>query len=336
MKYKALVLFVFLLYSALLQAGRYAGDFMMIGAGVRPLSMGGAFAATAEGAETIYWNAAGLSQQTDIEVSVMRAFLYEDLASYDFLGFVQPLPNDVTIGLSWTRLSIDDIPQFDEKWLVGTNIDERILNSDQHLPGIPDGYFSSTDDLFQFGFSKYIQKELDMGWLFFEIPFDFYFGANVKYIKRELHDNIATGVGLDGSFMSKIPFGDIVEVDWMGDIKAAINVQDLGGTKITWDTQSDHEDEVLMNTKIGVAYIQPISRWKSEVIFEWDADYVYEQIDHFGLEYNYRNLIAVRGGYYDENYSAGIGLKFYKFVLDYGFITNPLGNTNRVGLKYIF
>ncbi|PID29763.1 MAG: hypothetical protein CSB55_01340 [Candidatus Cloacimonadota bacterium] len=336
MNTEKLILFSFLLISSLLHAGRYAGDFMMIGAGVRPLSMGGAYVATAEGVEAIYWNPAGLSQKKSAEIALMRAFLYEDLASYDFMGYVQPLPNNVTVGISWTRLSIDKIPEFSEKWLVGTNIDERILNSDLHLPGVPDGYFSGTDDLFQFGFSKYIRKDVDMGWLFFEIPVDFYFGSNVKYIKRELYDNVAAGVGIDGSFLTKLPFSELVEVGWFGDLKIGINVQDIGGTVLSWDTESDHEDEILMNTKFGVAYVQPISSLKSKLTLAWDSDYVYKQVNHWGFEYDFRNIFSVRGGYYDKNYSVGLGFEFYKFVLDYGFITNPLGNTNRVGLKYLF
>ncbi|MBW6514675.1 MAG: UPF0164 family protein, partial [Candidatus Syntrophosphaera sp.] len=82
-----------------LAAGRYAGDFMMIGAGVRPLGMGGAFAALANDGSAIYWNPAGIAQIRESELSAMHAFLYGGLASYDNINFCQPLPNGVTIGL---------------------------------------------------------------------------------------------------------------------------------------------------------------------------------------------------------------------------------------------
>ena len=70
-----------------LHAGRYAGDFMMIGSGARALGMGGAFASLADDGSAIYWNSGGLSQIRDSEVSAMHAFLYKNLASYDHLSY---------------------------------------------------------------------------------------------------------------------------------------------------------------------------------------------------------------------------------------------------------
>ena len=75
-----------------LNAGRYAGDFMMIGSGVRPLGMGGAFVSLADDGSAIYWNPAGISQIKKSEVTAMHAFLYNGLASYDHITFCQPLP----------------------------------------------------------------------------------------------------------------------------------------------------------------------------------------------------------------------------------------------------
>jgi len=60
-----------------LSAGRYAGDFMMIGAGVRPLGMGGAFSALADDGSAIFWNASGIAGITEREVAAMHAFLME-------------------------------------------------------------------------------------------------------------------------------------------------------------------------------------------------------------------------------------------------------------------
>ncbi|MCK4311574.1 MAG: hypothetical protein KAW88_02445, partial [Candidatus Cloacimonetes bacterium] len=105
-------------FSFSLFAGRYAGDFMVIGAGVRSSGMGGAFCAVANDGSAIYWNASGIAQMRDTEIGIMRAFLYLGLAKYDNFTFCQPLPNEVTIGLNWTRLTIDDIPVFLEKHLV--------------------------------------------------------------------------------------------------------------------------------------------------------------------------------------------------------------------------
>lgn len=317
-------------------AGRYAGDFMAIGGGVRAISMGGAFSAVADDANAIYWNTSGIGQIKEGQVFAMHAFLYDDLASYDNVVYCQPLPNDATIGVNWTRLTVDDIPYFAESYLYGTNVDQRVANPAFHLPGEPESSFKSTDDLFQLGFSKHIHFDIDLGWKFFEMPFDVYAGGNLKFIRRKLYNNIGTGTGFDLSLLFATDLSYIFNADYLGKIKYGVNFMDLGGTDIKWDSRSDRVDEVLMNTKMGVAIEQPLTFIKSALILALDQDFVYDEQVHYGAEFNYDQRVAVRVGYTDENYSTGLGLSIYNFKIDYAFVTNNLGNTNRVGLSFIF
>ena len=126
-----------LLIAVSLSAGRYAGDYMIIGSGVRAMGMGGAFAALADDGSAVFWNASGISGIRQREATAMHAFLYNGLASYDNITYVQPLPNDVSIGLNLTRLTISKIPYFSEEYLINTSVDERINNSALHLPACP-------------------------------------------------------------------------------------------------------------------------------------------------------------------------------------------------------
>jgi hypothetical protein len=336
MKTKLIILFLLLVVTHSLFAGRYAGDFMSIGAGVRALGMGGAYASIAEDGSTIYWNASGIGQIRQSEVTMMHAYLYNGLATYDNMTFCQPLPNEVTIGINWTRLQIDKIPYFDEKWLVGTNVDQRSANPQYQLPGVPDKEFASVDDLFQFAFSKHVFYKANMGWQFFEIPFDFYFGGNVKFIKRAMLEQLGTGTGFDLSFKTTTDLSVIFDQDWMGKLNFGINFQDVSGTDITWDVASNHKDQVLFNTKWGVSATQPFPFIKSQILLAIDTDYAYQIVRHYGAEFQYHKIAAIRMGYYDGNFSTGMSFKLYGFNVDYGFITNPLGSTNRVGLRFNF
>lgn len=317
-------------------AGRYAGDFMMIGAGVRALGMGGAFAALANDGSAIYWNSAGISHIRETELSAMHAFLYKGLAAYDHIAFVQPLPNQVSIGFSVTRLSVSDIPHFSEKYLIGTNVDQRINNSLYHLPGVPDGTFNSRDDLYQFAFAKNIHYAANMGWLFFEVPFDFSFGGTIKLIKRSITDKMGTGTGLDFGFKAKTDLAVIFDQEYFGDLHFGVNFQDIQGTDIGWNTPSEIKDEVLFNTKVGVALVQPIKALKSSVTLAYDTDYVYGGTQHYGLDWDYDGKGSIRAGYYDSNYTCGASVKLYGVMLDYALITNPVGITNRLGLRVQF
>jgi hypothetical protein len=309
---------------------------MMIGAGARSLGMGGAFAAIADDGSAIYWNPAGIAQITNSEVSAMHAFLYNGLASYDNLNYCQPLPNGVTIGLNVTRLSISRIPYFDETYLIGTNVDQRINNSAYQLTGIPDDEFKSTDDLYQFAFAKHLHYDANMGWLFFAIPFDFYAGANIKFINRKLMDNQGTGTGVDFGFKVKTDLGVIFDWEELGLIDFGVNVQDISGTQISWDTITEHKDEVLYNTKIGVAITQPISIIDSNLTLAYDHDYVYEGSSHYGAQFSYKDLGSIRAGYYDKNLTFGATVNVYGVGIDYAILTNPIGLTNRIGLRVSF
>lgn len=336
MKHRILMMMIMVTVAGTLSAGRYAGDFMMIGAGVRSLGMGGAYASLADDGSAMYWNPAGIAQIRKSEISAMHAFLYNGLASYDHITYCQPLPSDVTIGLNVTRLTITDIPVFSESYLIGTNVDERINNSDYQLPGTPDGTFSSTDDLYQFAFAKHLHYDMSLGWLSFDIPLDFYAGANVKFIKRNILQNQGSGTGIDFGFKMKTDLAILLDWDYLGKLDFGLNFQDIAGTDISWDTTSEHRDEVLFNTKLGVAVSQPIPPLESELIFAYDYDYVYEGCSHYGIQWSYKDLGALRAGYYDKNFTCGATVSVYGVGIDYALVTNPVGITNRVGLRISF
>lgn len=333
-----LLLLIISLFISKLSAGRYAGDFMSIGSGVRPLGMGGAYSAIANDGSAIYWNASGIAQIRESEMTFMHAFLYKNIAAYENFTFCQPLPNNVTIGLNLTRLTVDDIPNFLEEYLVRhSNVDERINNSLYHLPGTPDGYFKSTDDLYQFAFAKHLHYDVNMGWLFFAIPLDVNIGTNVKYIKRQIKDNIGTGTGFDLSLLAKTDLAVLFDVESLGKVSYAMNFQDVAGTEITWgDNENFHKDEILFNTKIGVAVEQPITSLNSVVTAAFDRDYVYEAVYHWGIDWAYDDLVNLRVGFYEKNLTAGASIKISVIKFDYALVPNTLGVTNRLGLRFNF
>ncbi len=332
---KKLLIIGILIFGLNLWAGSYAGDFIKIGPGVKALGMGGAFTATADDGSAIFWNPAGLAQMERTEIQLMRAFLYDNLAVYDNFTVALPLPNDVTIGFNWTRLTIEDIPVYSEEHLVGT-VDQRIAFPWLNLTGDPDGSFTSYDDLFQFTFAKYFRYDWDLGWFFYELPIDIYLGGNVKYIKRSMYDYLGTGTGFDLSLKVKTALSILTDLDGLGDISLGLNFQDLGGTNITWDTESDRKDEILYNTRFGLAFDQPINALKSRVLLAWDMEYVYDYAHYFGGQITYNNLVAFRMGSKDRDLTAGFSVYIYDVTLDYAFLSNTLGATNRVGLKVNF
>lgn len=49
-----------------------------------------------------------------------------------------------------------------------------------------------------------------------------------------------------------------------------------------------------------------------------------------------KKLGSLRAGYYDKNFSCGASVNVYGVGVDYALITNPVGITNRLGLRVSF
>ena len=85
------------------------GQYDQLFVGTRPLSMGGAFIAVADDANTITWNPAGLPGLRRTEFTTTYADLYGDLGiTQSYMGFVKPFSDRVALGFDWSNVGFDD------------------------------------------------------------------------------------------------------------------------------------------------------------------------------------------------------------------------------------
>ena len=109
-----LILSVTLFYcvSSFAQIRIYSNEFLNIGAGSRAFGMGGAQVASVSDATSGYWNPAGLTAvKNDPTLSLMHAEYFAGIGKYDFGALAIPVANNKrTIGLSFLRFAVDDIP----------------------------------------------------------------------------------------------------------------------------------------------------------------------------------------------------------------------------------
>jgi len=291
--------------------GKYAGEFMAIGVGSRPLGMGGAFVGVADDVTAGYYNPAGLANLNYPQVSLMHSEQFGDLVNYDYGAVGIPFGTDMSFGLSIMRLGVDGIPDTRNALVDGLNNDVVIFDINQ--PGArldPDliTEFSNQDWAFYLTFAKR-QSE------------NFYWGANIKIIRRDIAEFGATGIGFDvGAFYVPIE-----------NLTIGANFQDVTTTLIAWDT--GRNELVSPTLKLGSAYkitgflggyIMPVldfdirfenRRFASQfnlgpVSFDMRA----------GLEVDISNLVYIRGGYSDvKQFTVGAGVKLPKLNIDYSF-----------------
>ena len=296
---------------------KYAGEFMAIGVGGRPLGMGGAYVAIANDVTAGYYNPAGLAHLDYPQIALMHDERFGSLVNYDYAAVAIPFGKDMSFGLSVMRLAVDGIPDTRNALYDANNDGVLDINSDR-LDYSKITEFSNQDWAFYLTFAKRNSK-------------NFYYGANIKIIRRDLAEYSAMGVGFDiGAWYSPIE-----------NLSLGANLQDITTTLIAWNT--GRNELVSPTAKIGAGYSFEFLGGKITPVLDFDVRFENRQFAsnfhlgpvsfdaHSGLEYNYKNLFAIRGGYNDvKQFTVGAGIKLPKLNIDYSFARFNMAEEDRL------
>lgn len=306
-------------------AGQYAGEFLQVAVGARALGLGGAYCSLTQEGWAPYWNPAGSAHMQRVELSLMHATLF-DLAQHEYLNLALPLPNQATLGFSWIRFSVDDIPLYPEPG----RFSDGTLRPVEEWIGEPEGFFKDAEDAFIFSFAKLNLVDLDLGWQYFVLPMQIPLGLNLKYIRQSMGGASSSGMGIDLGAQVKFGLDDLLDYEPLGDFAAGLNMQNVGKTALSWDTETKHRDQIPFNVKFGFSYTHLLPAVRLQALIAYDRDTAYGGQDHFGLELAYRDLLALRLGAEGEELTTGAGLRIWQVHLDYAFVSYDLGNIHRI------
>lgn len=307
--------------------GKYAGEFLAIGVGGRALALGGAFAAIANDVNSIYWNPAGLSRINYPQMSLMHTEQFGGLVNYDYAGIGFPVYSNASIGLGIIRLGIDGIADT-RNALIDEN-GNGIFDENERLDKDKITYFNAVDYAFYMSYSVKSSDQLS-------------YGANLKFIRRDMSVGNALGIGIDLGLQFS-PYRNLL---------LGINLQDATTTLIAWNNGTN---ELISPTlKVGSAYFIEALGGRFIPVLDFDIRFENRKYAsnfnigavsfdlHSGLEFDYKNIIALRAGYSEigtTNFGAGIHLP--KFDIDYTFATSKLtdnrfDDTHRVSITFTF
>lgn len=304
---------------------KFAGEFLAIGVGGRALGMGGAYTALANDVTAGYYNPAGLIHLNYPQVSIMHDERFGNLVNYDYAAVAIPYGTDMSFGLSVMRLGVDGIPDT-RNALIDANGDGILDITQDRLDYSRISEFSDQDWAFYLSFAK---RHSD----------NFSYGASVKIIRRSIAEYSATGIGFDIG----------AQYNPSENIFLGATVQDVTTTLVAWSTG---KNELISPTlKVGGGY--RFELFGGTITPVLDLDIRFEgrnfasnfnlgpvSVDlHEGLEYNYKNIFAIRAGYNDiKQFTIGAGINLPKLSIDYSFARfndsedERLPDTHRISL----
>jgi len=305
---------------------KYAGEFISTGVGARALAMGGAFVALANDVTAGYWNPAGLSRINYPEFILMHDSEFGSLVNHDYGAVAIPVGTSTSLGLSIIRVGVDDIADTRN---AGVDANGNLTYDPTQFTRVDPGrvtYFNAADWALYFTYS-HRQNET------------FSYGANVKLIRRDLAEYSAMGIGFDIGFLY-CPFENL---------SFGANLQDITTTLVAWNT--GRNDLISPTVKIGSAYFIDLLGGRIAPATDFDIRFENRKSAseahigpvsfdfHGGLEYEFRNLIALRAGYSDvKQLTLGAGVHLPKLNIDYSFArfagAEQLDNTHRISIMF--
>jgi hypothetical protein len=331
-----LLLILLVLQNSFSQDTKYGGAFLELGIGPKALGMGGAFVALADDGSGFYWNPAGPAALQTLNVSLMYANMFNSLENHGYASVSLPIFGGAVVSASWIRLAVEDIPRYWDDNLLRER-DERYddpIGSGLRAPS--SGSFTFANNAYFISFSRLSRIEADFGWQYFQLPIDISYGLNFKMIDIGLDNKKGSGIGIDLGFKVLTGLDNLFADEGFGDLSMAVAVQDVFNTPITWDTNSKQKDEIERSWRFGFAYDQPMAFMDSRLTFAYDIATRYDWSWHLGSELLYNELVALRFGVVSGDFTAGAGLVYWKFSIDYAYQSHDLGNSHRVGIAFHF
>lgn len=311
------------------QIRKYSNEFLAIGVGARSLGMSNTTIASIDDVSSAYWNPAGLARlNSSRQLSLMHAEYFAGIAKYDYAAMAARIDATSTIGISYIRFAVDDIPDTSELIDSEGNINYDKVKS-----------FSAADNAILLTYAREMGIE------------NLYLGGNAKIIRRKVGDfGGSWGFGLDLG-------AQYIRNKWM----FGATLRDVTTTFNAWSFNlNDRMKEVFTRTgnEIPVSSLEltmprlilgAARRFEMgnsfSLLTELNTDITTDgkrnvlvktnviSIDpHFGLELGYKNTVFLRGGVgniQDETDKVGKSIRSFQPNMGVGLRLN-----NRFSIDY--
>lgn len=313
----------------------YTSEFEYLVRGGRADAMGGAACASGSDALSLFVNPARIclvrSRQIQIEYTPLWD-LGDDLMNGAVLV---PVDSTLAVGLGYSRFEINGIPWYDD--LAGASAEERYNDMSKRSTGQSPGGFGAAYDLLLFSLAKSWSTRIAQD-VFYKltIPLTVSGGLSLKFFRQSFsfpeelaspYEGHATDIDL-GFSAGFVLDKDLAAGKASKVLTIAYALKNLFRADVAYNTTEDYRDTGERVRYLGFAYQHAVSRLRGGFNLSMDFVRSYDdQIQRFGAEYYFRDLLFVRAGIHEGGYSAGMGVQWRRLGVDYSFRAHEFADT---------
>jgi len=290
------ILGVFIFFSTITYATKYAGEFQELIVGGRICGMGGTGVAQGIDPTAILLNPAN-APFINRSLHLMHAENFSGIVKNEYGALVVPKTKSA-YGIGFQMVSVGNIK-------LTTLPDTTQQPGDENQP-IP------YDTVFTRDMILYLNAA--------QIKSLFAYGVNLKIYYRNLAVLTGVGGGMDIGLRLNLK-----------NLNTGITIRDFILSPVYWN--NDSKEYISPKVSFGLAPNIPLTKINSILTVEIDLvkDLSFNELKlNTGIELAYQNKIYGRLGKSGCRYTAGVGLRYKKLVFDYGLITHPdLGLSNK-------
>ena len=316
-------------------ATKYAAEFLKVPVGARAIGMGGAFVAVADDATASFWNPAGMVYLPYREVLFQHSEQFGGLENHDYLSGVIPLGGPSgkqgALGASLVRLAVDEIPITPRPGALRPGLDflDYGTDNDPTTPGNGQGngvwdpgerLLLTSDQIFLASSADYAgtvsyARHCGTHWTL---------GGNLKFVRQSIPDTLegqhvtSFGAGLDAGVMympsNALTFGAVIH--------------DLTTTYLSWSNGSRERVDPTLDTGGSFSFFPAEHHaitWALDLAWGFENRRLDSEVHlgratfdiRTGLEYWYRNTLALRSGVNGKDLAIGTGVRYKQIGADY-------------------
>ena len=287
--------------SAFEKVGTTSFQFLKVYPGARASAMSGAYCSIANNSEAVFWNPAGLASINGFNASADYVNWFMDIKHYSFSAAYN-LGDFGTVGLFGMSADVGEIEETRVDMIGIGGLRDGMFN-----PGITGRVFSPSSIVLGLSYATRLTDR-------------FSFGVNAKYVSEDLVYANAKAIVFDAGFLFDTKFRSIV-------IGASIR---QFGPEVKF-VDKNYPLPQTFNIGVSANLFAPTESLFSSVgddhtlLFSYDMIQPrdYDQMHSVGMEYSFKKLIFLRGGYTftgdQEGLSAGVGININNYRIDYSF-----------------